>query len=148
MGNADPKMIGQRISALANGACLKDRSKAYLLWGIEDEAQEIKGTDIRLKEEKCGREELENWLKHQLSVNADFEFQSTDIDGKHIELIVISPAREYPVSFEKNNYIRVGSYTKNLKDYPPLEGRLWDELRRRGFESIAARIDISLEEVH
>ena len=148
MGNADPKMIGQRISALANGACLKDRSKAYLVWGIEDEAQKIKGTDIRLKEEKCGREELENWLKHQLSVNADFEFQYTDIDGKHIELIVISPAREYPVSFEKNNYIRVGSYTKNLKDYPPLEGRLWDELRRRGFESIAARIDISLEEVH
>ena len=49
MGNVDPKMIGQRISALANGACLRDRSKAYLVWGVEDQTHKIKGTDIRLK---------------------------------------------------------------------------------------------------
>ena len=50
MGNVDPKMIGQRISALANGACLRDRSKAYLVWGIEDQTHKItKRRDVRTR---------------------------------------------------------------------------------------------------
>ena len=32
--NADPRMIGENIAALANGAVLHGREKAYMLWGI------------------------------------------------------------------------------------------------------------------
>ena len=41
--NYDPVMIGEDISALANGATLQDKEKAYFLWGIDNETHEIVG---------------------------------------------------------------------------------------------------------
>ena len=32
--NADPEMIGQRISALSNGALLRGEANGYLVWGV------------------------------------------------------------------------------------------------------------------
>ena len=60
--NCSPKMVGQDISALANSAVLYDRNFAYMIWGIDDSTHEIVGTTVRLKHEKKGNEELENWL--------------------------------------------------------------------------------------
>ena len=52
-----------------------------------------------------------------MSKNADFEFQSVDIDGKHVEIIIIAKALGVPVTFEKIDYIRVGSYTKKSMSF-------------------------------
>ena len=43
--NADPKMIGEYISALANSAALLGKQSAYLEWGIADETHALQGTD-------------------------------------------------------------------------------------------------------
>lgn len=112
--NVDPEMIGKTISALANGAVLAEKMNAYLVWGIDDKTHEIVGTELRLPLLRKGNSELESWLRSMLSSYADFQFAATDIDGKHIELIIISSARTYPVSFQKESYIRVGSYTKKI----------------------------------
>ena len=129
-----PQMIGEDISALANSAVLADHSHAYMIWGVDDDTHEIVGTTVRLKREKKGNQELENWLRYLLSKNANFEFHEVDIDFKHVELIVITRAEGLPVTFEKVDYIRSGSYTKKLVEFPALQIQLWDKLRHSKFE--------------
>ncbi len=145
--NCDPKMVGEDISALANSAVIADRSYAYMIWGVEDNTHEIIGTKVCLKKEKKGNQELENWLRYLLSKIADFEIQSVDINGKHIEILIISKAVGVPVTFEKIDYIRVGSYTKKIIEFPPLQAQLWDKLRNQQFEDIYAISNIQLQDI-
>ena len=145
--NQEPEMIAERISALANGAALDGRPYAYLVWGIDDATHEIIGTEVQLAAIRRGGEELENWLRHQLSPNASFELHSLSTAQGHVELIIISAALGYPVRFQKEEYIRVGSYTKKLKEYPMLAQRLWGKLREGPFEAGIARSGLSLAEV-
>ena len=64
-----------------------------------------------------------------LSKTADFEYYDAEIDGKHVELIRIHKALNEPVSFQKVDYIRSGSYTKKLHEFPVFRAQLWDKLR-------------------
>lgn len=145
--NDDPKMIGEDISALANTATLKDRDFAYMIWGVDDTTHAILGTSVRLPLQKKGQEELENWLRHQLSKNANFEFLETEIEGNHIEVIRIHKALHTPVAFEKVEHIRSGSYTKKLNEYPELMAQLWDKLRDNRFEDMCPVKDLRYADV-
>ena len=119
--NDDPKMIGEDISALANTAALKDRDFAYMVWGVDDSSHDIIGTSVRLPLQKKGNEELENWLRHQLSTNANFEFLETEIDGNHIELIRIYRALLTPVAMDKNRIKALDPQTaKRYMRYVPI----------------------------
>ncbi len=60
--NADPERIGRTVSACSNGALLKGRPCAYVVWGIEDGTKARVGTSVRLKTMKKGGENFENWL--------------------------------------------------------------------------------------
>ena len=88
---------------------------------------------------------MENWLRYLLSNNADFEFPSTEIDGKHMEFMIVAKAQNIPVAFEKVIYIRSGSYTKKLQEFPVLQARLWDRLRRERFEDTYVVTDLTLQ---
>ena len=145
--NSDPNMIGEDISALANSAVISDHSHAYMIWGVDDKTHDIIGTTARLKQKKIGNQELENWLRFMLSKNADFEIHSGDINGQHVEILVISKATGLPVTFEKTGYIRVGSYTKKLNEFPTLQAQLWDKLRNEKFEDTYAMINLKLEDI-
>lgn len=145
--NCEPTMIGEDISALANSATLNDRDYAYMVWGVDDGTHEIIGTKVRLQLEKKGEQELENWLRYLLSKNADFEFYSTDIDGKHVELIRIHKAQNEPVAFQKIDYIRSGSYTKKLHEFPVFRAQLWDKLRHAQFEDVCIKADQRYEDI-
>lgn len=145
--NCAPNMIGEDISALANSAALSDHDYAYMIWGVEDETHSIIGTDIRLPQLKKGNQEIENWLRYLLSQYADFEFLSTDIEDKHIELIKIHKAQNEPVAFEKIDYIRSGSYTKKLHDFPALRAQLWDKLRNSHFENVSTMQNITYSDI-
>lgn len=140
-------MIGEDISALANSATLNDRDYAYLILGVDDVSHEIVGTKVRLQLEKKGEQELENWLRYLLSKNADFEFYDTEVDGKHVELIRIHKALNEPVAFQKIDYIRSGSYTKKLNEFPAFRAQLWDKLRHSLFEDVRVKIDQRYEDI-
>lgn len=137
--NAEPTMIGEDISALANTATLEDRDYAYMIWGIDDTTHEVVGTKVRLPLEKKGQQELEIWLRYLLSKNADFEFLDTELEGKHIEILRVHKALNEPVAFEKIDYIRSGSYTKKLHEFPVKRAQLWDKLRHSQFEEVRAK---------
>lgn len=69
-------MIGADISALANIAVIADRSYAYMIWGVNDSTNELVytvDTRVRLKQEKKGNHEFENWLRYMISKNADYD---------------------------------------------------------------------------
>lgn len=140
--NYTPEMIGQDISALANGAALHEKSCAYMLWGVHDQTHEIVGTDYNLQMLKKGNQELENWLRSLLSKNADFEFHTASVNDKNVGVLIIYRAANQTVTFQKADYIRVGSYTKKLSDYPALQAQLWDRIRNSRFEERYAKQDL------
>ncbi len=144
--NYDPEMIGRDISALANGAALKEKSYAYMIWGVDDETHEIIGTVNDLSKLKKGNEELGNWLRRSLSRNADFEFHSITMSNKQVGVLIICSATDRTVMFEKVDYIRIGSYTKKLADYPTVQAKLWDKLRNIKYEQQLAKRDLELNE--
>lgn len=144
--NYDPYMIGQDISALANSAALYEKSCAYMIWGIDNDTHEIIGTDYNLQTLRKGNQELENWLRSLLSKNADFEFHSVPVNDKNVGVLIIYKAVNQTVMFEKADYIRIGSYTKKLNEYPALQAQLWDRIRNSKFEEQFAKQDLSLEE--
>ena len=142
--NVKPEMIGKDISALANGAALNEKWTAYMVWGVSDDTHEIVGTEYDLSNRKVGNEELENWLRHSLSPHADFQLETGIIDGKAVQVLTIASAHSFPVAFNKEEYIRVGSYTKKLRDYPALQAKLWDRLRSVQFEEQIAQENLEL----
>ena len=142
--NYTPDMIGSDISALANGAALHEKKQAYMLWGIDDTTHEIIGTNYDLQKLKKGNQELESWLRSLLSSNAEFSFESVQTSKGTVGVLTIQKAMNYPVTFEKTDYIRVGSYTKKLRDFPTLQAQLWDRLRNENFEGQYAKQDLSL----
>ena len=142
--NYKPAMIGQDISALANSAALYEKSCAYMLWGIDDTTHEIVGTDCNLQTLKKGNQELENWLRSLLSKNADFEFHTVPMNDNNVGVLIIYRAANQTVTFEKVDYIRVGSYTKKLNEFPALQSQLWDRIRNSKFEERYAKRDLEL----
>ena len=131
VNNFKPDMIGEDISALANSAVLYERSCSYMIWGIDDTTHAIIGTTEDLQSVKVGdkegaREELSNWLTHMLSSNTEFSTRSVDYDGNTVFIIEIQKPLGQPSTFKKEEYIRVGSYTRKLRDLPAMKAQLWD----------------------
>lgn len=145
--NCNPEMIGKDISALANSATLLDHDCAYMIWGVGDESHNITGTTVRFSQLKKGAQELENWLRYMLTKNSDFEILETDIDGKHIEVLKIHKAMNEPVAFQNVEYVRSGSYTKKLYEFPVLRAQLWDKLRHNRFEDVMIRVDLHFSDI-
>ena len=145
--NYDPTMIGERISGLANAAAIEDRAYAYMIWGVHDKTHAIVGASEDLQTIKIGNDELEGWLRQRLSRNVDFNFETTTVQGKRIGVLSVTAAVGYPVSFQKNDYIRLGSITRKLNEFAEKRGQLWDKLRNSKFEVRIAKDELSVAEV-
>lgn len=117
--------IGKNVSALANTARLKGQDEAYILFGIDDKSHSITGTTFSAQQQKVGNEELENWLINRLSPKIDFVIHEADIDGKTVVLFRIPSAKQQPVTFLKQAYVRVGTATRPLADFPEKAARIW-----------------------
>lgn len=138
VNNSDPEEIGEYISALSNSAAHVDKSFAYLVWGIEDTSHEIVGTTFKPRAVRVGGEELESWLLRLLTPKIDFTFLECTLDDVAVVLLEIPRAAVVPVQFKGNEFIRVGSYKKRLKDHPQIERELWRVFDRTPFESLVA----------
>lgn len=119
--------IGERISALANSAYLANMPFGYIVFGIDDENHNILGTDLYAKQKKIGNEELESWLSTRLNPRVDFEvIDDFDYEDKgHVCVFKIPATVNRPVSFLHEAYVRVGSITRKLKDFPQKEAKIW-----------------------
>lgn len=141
--NYVPETIGEDICALSNGAVLEDRAKAYFIWGIDDKTHDIVGTKENLQSLRKGQQELENWLRSMLSSNVDFEYNTVEIEENTVGVLSITAAIGYPAVFQNTEYVRIGSYTKKLKDFKTVQIRLWQKLQSSNFESLVAKENLS-----
>ncbi len=131
---ADPKEIGEYISALANAAALVGKAFAYLIWGVRDSDHAVVGTRFDPHAARVGNEELESWLLRLLEPKIDFRFFAVEVGGRSVVLLEIARAARHPVRFSGQEFIRVGTYKKNLKDFPEKERTLWRIFDRTPFE--------------
>ena len=130
----DPNKIGEYISALANSACLHQRSEAYLIFGIDNSTHDVKGTDYQPRKMKGkGAEDLEPWLHRNLKPKIDFKIQEILHPDGRIVIFFISPAYSGPVKFIDKAWIRIGSNKKPLDDYTEKQAIIWE--RRTPFEN-------------
>ena len=134
VNQAEPQEIGEYLSALANAAALAGKAFAYLVWGVEDEGHRLVGTEFTPTAAKVGNEELENWLLRLLEPRIDFRFFEVTADGSRLVLLEIARAFRHPVRFQGQEFIRVGSYKKKLKDFPEKERTLWRIFDQTPFE--------------
>lgn len=150
VSNFNPDMIGEDISALANTAAYDEKTCAYMIWGIDDKTHDIVGTTIDQYSKLVGNQEIESWLRNLISKNAEFEFHKIEMpdrngDNRPLVVIIIYSATSQAVTFKKIDYIRIGSYTKKLSDYPQMRAQLWDKIRNRRFEEQYALQNLSIE---
>jgi ATP-dependent DNA helicase RecG len=145
--NGDPELIGEYLSALANSAALCGKVNAYMLWGVEDEEHTIVGTEFCPSHSKVGNEELENWLLRLLNPKINFRFYELTIDGLSVVLLEIGAAFRHPVQFKNQEFVRVGTYKKKLKDHPEKERELWRVFDHTPFENQIAVENLPAEDV-
>lgn len=118
--------IGERLSALSNGACIHNQPFGYLVFGVEDKTHLIKGTTFKARSHKKGNENLEHWLATRLNPRIDFIIQEFDYDAnRHISIFLIPATKARPVEFLHQAYIRVGSITRKLNEFPDKQAKIW-----------------------
>ncbi|HKI38306.1 MAG TPA: RNA-binding domain-containing protein [Gemmataceae bacterium] len=145
--NANPELIGECLSPLANSAALHRREMAYMIWGIEDAAKNVVGTTFKPRAARKGNEELENWLMRSLHPQVNFQIHEWPHQGRPLALFEIPRATHAPVRFGSEEFIRVGSLKNKLKDYPAKEAELWASCSKQPFERGIARADLPGDEV-
>ncbi|HVA97674.1 MAG TPA: ATP-binding protein [Bacteroidia bacterium] len=127
--------IGKYISALSNGACLQNEHFGYLVFGINDTTLLIEGTTFKPSLHKIGNEELENWLLQRVSPRVEVQIFETIYHEKKLAIFQIQAASGQPTCFSHHDYIRVGSITRSLKDFPEKERKIWANKPKEIFEN-------------
>jgi predicted HTH transcriptional regulator len=143
----DPEKIGEKISGLANSACLFDKSFAYLVFGVNDDDHAVIGTTFDFKKEKIGNEDAENWIIQRLNPKIDFRIYDFIYEDKKIILFEIPAAIDRPVAFTNKEYIRIGSINRELKEFPDKERKIWNNFKNKNFEKEIAKQNVSDDEV-
>ncbi|MEY4937801.1 MAG: hypothetical protein RIS64_4160 [Bacteroidota bacterium] len=139
--------IGERLSALSNGACLHNQPYGYLVFGVEDKTHRIVGTTFKPKIQKKGGEDLEHWLANRLNPKIDFTVEALEYDtNKEIVIYMIPAAQARPIEFLHHAYIRVGSLTRKIGDFPEKAAKIW---RKEGkmFEKQIALARVTAQDV-
>ena len=124
--------IGDYISALSNSATLHDRDEAYLVFGIDDSTKTIVGTKVHFSD----NEEIK--MRSLIDPKIDFSVNELMIDGKKIMIFIIESAKQYPIKYKGEAYIRIKSSKTKLSKHADKEKILWQKLSKQKFETTFA----------
>lgn len=117
--------VGEYISGISNSACLKDKPYGYLILGVEDGSWELKGTNLRMAEQKYGNQDYELWLRKNLNPKVAFDIEEFDYKNNHIVMFIIPAAVGEPTNFKNEAHVRIGSNLTKLKDFPEYLRRIY-----------------------
>lgn len=145
--NFEPDTLGVRASALANAARLAGKDRAYMLWGIDDAEVSVVGTRFNPDTQKANGQELAFWLARQLQPSIAFELRRVEHPDGKVVILEIPAATSAPVAFKNIPYIRIGSATPKLTDYPERYQQLVERLRPYTWEHALARQYVSGDDV-
>ena len=126
--------IGEYISALSNGAALAGKEWGYLLWGIEDAALQVVGTDVNLDRDIDG-EPYKHYLARNLKPSIPFTIETFLYEEKRIVMMRIPAAKSVETRFRGEAYFRLGPSKEKLSRFPEWGLRLASVLNR-GYPTI------------
>lgn len=134
LNNADAEMVGIRISAISNAARLAGQQTGFMVWGIDDVTHSVVGTTFNPDTQRVGNQVLSLWLAQQLMPSIAFNFQTIQHPAGRLVLLEIPAATAAPVAFRNIAYIRIGSATPKLSEYPERYQALVGALRPYAWE--------------
>lgn len=132
--NVDPERIGILASAISNAARLAGQQTGYVVWGVEDQTHTVIDTTFEPDAHKVGNQVFKLWLAQRLSPSIAFEFHTIQHPQGRIVLMELPAATSAPVAFDSIAYIRIGSATPKLTDYPDRYQALLSALRPYAWE--------------
>ena len=94
-----------------------------------------------------GNQPLEFWLAQRTKPDIAFSFQEVEHPDGRLVLLEVPAAPAAPVEFDKIAYVRIGSATPRLADYPDRMRTLWAKVQPYAWESGLAKQFISGDEV-
>lgn len=130
--NSNSSEIGEYISALSNSATLCDKDEAYLVFGIDDSTKEIVGTRVNFDDSDEIR------IRSLLDPKTNFSANELVIDGKRVLIFIIDSAKQYPIKYKDEAYIRIKSSKTKLSKHADKEKILWQKLSKQKFEAAIA----------
>jgi len=145
--NEAPDMIGKLCSALSNNARIEQKDFAYVIWGIEDETQKIVGTTFNPDAKTKGNQVFTMWLSQMLTPRITINFRNVKHPKGNLVLLEIPAAHTTPVEFDKTAYLRIGSATPRLSDYPEHYQKLINNLRSYMWEKAIAKSFVTADDV-
>lgn len=145
--NESKEMIGKLISALSNAARIEQQDFAYVIWGIEDGTKKIVGSTFNPETKKSGNQVFVMWLSQMLQPRLAFTFRKVYHPDGNLVLLEIPAALNTPVEFDKTAYIRIGSATPRLSEYPEHYQKLINNLRPYSWEKAVAKAFVTADDV-
>lgn len=122
----EPQVLGEYLSALANGACLAGKPRGYLVFGVRDQTHEVVGTQFDPHAIKAkGNQDLLMWLTMGLQPNVGFEVHVLEHPKGRVVFFEIGSAWDRPVRFYGTAFIRVGTNKTELHKHPEKERAIW-----------------------
>jgi predicted HTH transcriptional regulator len=97
--------------------------------------------------ERVGGEEMHHWIINRLNPKIDYKIFEFEYEGKSIVMFENPASDKRPTKFFHQGYIRIGSYTRNLNDFPEKEKRIWNKVSNVIFEKEIVKENVSAEEV-
>jgi len=147
VNNFEPEQISRLISALSNTAGIREKEAGYLVFGVNDKTHKIEGTTLNPKSEKIGEDLVEHWLIQRITPRINIQIFEAKQDEKRVVIIEIPAAKDRPTLASNTAYIRIGSITRELVDFPDLERIIWNNPLYRKFETESAISGLSSSEV-
>lgn len=147
LNNADPDMIGIRVAAISNAARLAGQQTGFILWGISDAPATVVGTTFNPERDRVGNQVLSFWLAQQLVPSIAFQFHRVQHPGGEVVVQEIPAATSTPVAFKNIAYLRIGSATPKLTDYPERYQALLSALRPYAWEHGIAHQYVTSDDV-
>lgn len=145
--NADPKMVGERISAISNAARFEGQNAGYIVWGVDNDSRQIVGTTFDPDSEVASNQPYAFYLAQRLSPDLAFNFTKVVIDGKQVVILEIPAATVSPIEYDGIARIRIGSATPKLSDHPDRLRALWVKLQPYAWEFGIAKQYLAADEV-
>jgi ATP-dependent DNA helicase RecG len=118
--------IWEIISWLSNTASISWENLWYLVFWVEDSTHEIKWTNLVIHREKVKKDDLEHRIMQRLNPKINLKIHSFRYEEKSMVIFEVPPATDRPVSFFNEEYIRIASITRKLKDFPEKEKQIWN----------------------
>lgn len=152
--NSNHITIGKNICAITNTMLRRDCPRGYIIWGISDDTKKLVGTIFNPFSKKVGNEnkkkneELTLWLSKNVHPTPQIEFREINVNSMRVVVLIIESPPPEICKFQKEAFIRIGSNTRPLAEYPIIEREILIKAMARDFESNTAKSTITKDEVY